>query len=118
MIGDIQSLFSLPENDIPNSDVLIKEATEVLVDIIATIIKLPNFSVLQVQSNVTTAVQDFFDALKLGDSVYASDVIGVIENTDGVDHVTLTKLAPVGQVGVQDPITISKNQYARLNSIS
>jgi len=118
MIGDIQSLFSLPENDIPNSDVLIKEATEVLVDIIATIIKLPNFSVLQVQSNVMTAVQDFFDALKLGDSVYASDVIGIIENTDGVDHVTLTKLAPVGQVGVQDPITISKNQYARLNSIS
>jgi len=118
MIGDIQGQFTLPENDIPNSDILIKTAERILVDMTITVVKLASFSTIQVQTNVTTALENFFDALMLGDSVYVSDVVAVIEATAGVNRVNVpfTKMAPVGQVGASD-ITIQKNQFARLNSV-
>lgn len=117
-IGDLQNLFELPENDIPNSDILIKQAVKILVDMEITIVKFSNYSNAQVQANVTTALETFFDALGLDDDVYVSDVVNVIENTDGVDRVNVpfTKMAPVGQVGASD-IAVSKNEYARLNSV-
>jgi len=115
-IANIQNQLASSANDIPNSDILIKEAVEILIDIDVTIARFQNYSVSQVQANVNATLQTFFNALLLGDSIYSSDIVSAIEGTAGVDHLVLNKLALAGGTGVADTIVITKNQYASLNS--
>jgi uncharacterized phage protein gp47/JayE len=117
-IGNIQSQLESDANNIPNSDILIKEAVEILIDITATITRFQNYSVSQVQANVNATLQTFFNALLLGDDIYSSDIVSAIEGTAGVDHLVLNKLALAGGTGVSDTIVITKNQYAALNSVT
>lgn len=119
LITDVQSVLAEAENKIPNSDILVREAYEVLVDMSIHLTVYTNYSVTDVNASVTTNLTNTYNAKKLANSVYQSDLVNVIENTDGVNRVDLpfALMARTGSVGTSDIIT-AKNEYARLNSLN
>lgn len=119
LIADLQTLISSSnENEIPNSDILIREAIDLLIDIRIHITKFPEFSTTEVESSITSGIQSFFDEKLLGQSIFQSDLVRIIEDTSGVDRVDIPfqRLAITPNVGTSD-ITVEKNQFARLNSL-
>jgi hypothetical protein len=118
MVADIQAILTLPENEITNADILVREAQDILIDITIHIVLFAGYTSTAVQADLTTRLQAFFDALMLGDSVYQSDIINVIENTTGVDRVDVpfTKLAKHGSTGAAD-IVIASDERAALNDL-
>jgi len=100
---------------------LVKKAIERLINVSATITTLPNFDINEVISNTTTNILNFITNLGLGDDLSQSDIVGVIENTAGVDSVEIPfdifnfveeTVAQVNQLEVE------ANEYIRANDIT
>jgi len=74
---------------------------------------------ITVKNNVTSAIEDFLASKKLGESLYKSDVISVIEDVDGVDRIQLPmdKMARRGETGYND-ITALAYEYVRIGTVS
>ena len=78
------------------ADVLVKEAVGIPLDIEATVVLVRGRDRATVDSAIRTNLGNFFGSLNLGDPVRQSDIIGVIENTEGVSYVVvpLSKMVP------------------------
>ena len=124
-----QELMNKLENKVAGISLLIKEATEVLIDIGVTIIPFAAFTQSEAEAAVQTALTSFFAVFNLSQNVNRSDVVAVIEAVAQVDRIEgiptgipgLTTLFSVfdrsGGTGIDD-IAIADSEFARLGSIT
>lgn len=112
LMNQFQDLIEDPNNKVLDADILVKEADAILLDIGFKLTIASTYDKLVVKNNVITNIQNFLSGLVLNQSVYQSDLVNIIENTDGVDHVDIpfTILARRGSTGASD-IIITKNEY-------
>lgn len=78
------------------ADVLSKEAVNIPLDLEATVLLKPGRDRTKVDTAIRTNLENFFSNLRLGDPVRQSDVIDVLEQTEGVSYIVvpLGKMAP------------------------
>jgi hypothetical protein len=104
------------------ADVLVKEAVETPVDLTATIVLQARQTRAQVDARVKSNLSQLFGLLSLGNPLYLSDVVRVIDETAGVSHV-VTPLAKMargdGALIVQESLTVTEvSDVVRLNAWS
>lgn len=119
LIEILQDTFDSSDNHIVGSDILVKEASEALIDVSANISVVSGFNSADTLNNAQTAVTDLITTNKLGVSFNQSDIVAAIENTEGVDQVDLTSLVVKKNTVVvsTQKVTIDKTQYAVANTI-
>ena len=83
---------SIDENRHITADVLAKEAIEVPIDISATVVLNRGEDPAQVDTFIRTDLGSFVDALRLGEPLRLSDVVGIIERVTGVSFIVLDSL--------------------------
>jgi len=78
------------------ADVIVKDAIPIPMDIDATVVLVRGREQSTVGSAIRTNLKNFFANLRLGDPVRQSDIIKVIEDTEGVSYVVvpLTRMVP------------------------
>ena len=119
LISDVQGYVDDPTRKILGSDVLIKEATIVLIDLTAQIHILSGFAGASVIVNVQDNVVKFINAMEIGASLEQSDVLNVMLDTPGVDRVNLPLIKFDRVSGtVQNIIGISAFEVIRPGTIS
>ena len=84
------------------ADVLVKETTEVLVNISATVITKRGSSSAMADNAIRVQLGSMFSALQLGDPIRQSDIIEAIDSASGVSHVLL----PLVQMSLADGASI------------
>jgi hypothetical protein len=84
-----QTQDAIDENKHATADVLVKEAVPIPLDVRATVILVRGRERAVVDSTLRTNMANFFNNLRLGDAVRQSDVIDVIEQTEGVSYVVV-----------------------------
>jgi hypothetical protein len=90
--------------------VIIQDPVYTKVDQIGTVTVAPNFDIESVTACVLDAITAFFgqdsDFMGFGKSVYQSDMIALVDQCPGVDHVDYTEItcqpAPVSELGAAD----------------
>jgi hypothetical protein len=98
---------------------LVKMAIKKLVNISVTINILPGFDSAIVISNCQDNINNFVADLGLGDNLAQSDIVGILENTEGVDNVNLplNLFNFSGEISAEvDDLTVEKNEYIRLET--
>jgi uncharacterized phage protein gp47/JayE len=98
---------------------LIKMAIKKLVNVSATINILPGFDSATIILNCQNNINDFVADLGLGDNLAQSDIVGILENTEGVDNVNLPLniFNFVGETAAEiDDLIVAKNEYIRLET--
>lgn len=90
---------AVDESKHATADVLVKEAVPVPVDIEATILLVRGRDAGVVDTALRTNMANFFSNLRLGSPVRQSDIINVIEETDGVSYVIVPLTRMVRQEG-------------------
>jgi len=118
LVATCQAIFALAANDIVNSNVLVKQATAVLINVAGTVVRLSSYTAAAVELSVETALATFINAKTLGESINYSDIIALMDGTAGVDKVVvpLDTLARNGQTGASDVI-LTGYEYPIANSI-
>ncbi|NBV27613.1 hypothetical protein EBS02_01125 [bacterium] len=86
LIESIQT--DLEKKEYATADVLVKRANVVPIDISAEVLINRGTSQSEVDLKIRTALGNHFSNLRLGDSVYQSDIIRIIDSVDGVYAVT------------------------------
>jgi hypothetical protein len=101
--------------------ILFKKANVRILNIEFTLYVIAGYDINSVKSLVTTAINDFINALLLGDKVAQTDVIAVIEGVEGVDFADFTAglggvfdLDGFGLITVAQPTQV---EYIRLGSL-
>lgn len=119
LIETLQTLLSQPQYQIPNSDILVRQVYNVLIDVTMTVIFTSGFSAVDVKATITTNLETYFTNIGVGKSVFESNLVQVIEETPGVDHVVLPFdiLAISPAVTSSSSIPITANQVAILNNL-
>jgi uncharacterized phage protein gp47/JayE len=121
LMAILQSLLQQPVNDIPNSDILFREAEAVLIDITAHLVVFAGYDLIQVQNNAQTALEAYFSNLLMGAPpkgwIPQSDIATVISQVTGVSYVDITNLSVDPTIGLAD-IPINPIQYAVLNNLT
>ena len=112
LINDLQLVVDADVSHITASDVLIREATEIPVNVTMDISISSGYDFTTVQSGVITAITNSLDALKLDSDLQRSDLVQIAYTVSGVDKVNLTTLIPL-----VDTIA-NKTQYLRAGTIT
>ena len=122
LIEDLQTQIDSDDGHIVTSDVLVKEALEADITIIADVTLFPGNSEATEIGNIQTALTEFINALGLGDSIDRSDIVGVIEGVASVDAVDLNTLVldknGVPLPSVEQRLTVFKNEFPRANTLT
>jgi len=95
---------------------LVKAAVKVEVNISIRIVCLQNYDPTIVIDTVKTNINNYIATLGLSENLAQSDLINVIENSDGVDYVVLplSQFNKVTETGIASDITVEKNEYIRI----
>lgn len=124
LMRDLQRLFDDdPDRDVPASNILIREATKLTIFVELKVVPLAGVVQADAEAAVQTALTNFFDDLKLGDSVDYSDALveaagAVINSVAVIDRVDGFKIGFSATTIGTDNLVVSGNQYARLESIN
>jgi len=86
-IEDLQNWIDDPDKKPLTLDVLIKEAKRKFIKIDVYLHKKNNYDSGNVRTNVLNNLKSFINTNKLNQIIYLSDIVGVIEMTEGVDYV-------------------------------
>jgi hypothetical protein len=121
LLGDQTYAVLLAGSDIlaQTEKVLVKEALPVYVDMTAQIVVQAGLSkaavIAQVQANLASQI----NSLPLGQTLYQSDVVAVIQDTTGVLGVNepLTQFNVTGTPGTVTSVPIAPNQFAQLLNV-
>lgn len=118
-IQDIQDFINRDEYN-TGADVLIKQATEVPVDIIFEIVVFEGYSKAMIIDTIKNIIKNFINSLRLGESLDQSDIIAKAYSVDGIDRVVLpmSKFNRSTEMGVVDKIEVSKNEYIRIGTLN
>jgi uncharacterized phage protein gp47/JayE len=119
-VSQLQTLVETPEFDFAGSDVMIKEGTQIDIDVSCSIKISQGYTDSVVVANVITAVTNAISAYRLDEDVEQSDILSVITGVAGVDQVVLplSKFNKSTLTGVASTIAISGKEFARLNAIT
>lgn len=103
----VNSLVGVVQNEIDTTrhitaDVLVKEAVPLPVDIFGTAVVIKGASIPTVRASVRTNLANLFNALVLGEPLRQSDILGVIDGTEGVSYVVV----PLAQVALANDAPI------------
>jgi len=96
------------------ADVLVKEATEIGIDVDMTVYLKEATNRSLADSKIRTAVSNLLNQKAIGQSVYQSDVIRVVEEVEEVDHVDIpfTKMVRAdGAIRIREEISASWSVY-------
>ena len=85
LVEDLQSLIQTENQNVVNSQTLVKWATEVPINVTVSVRILVGFTGSDVVSLVTEAISTFLNGFSIGQEVQQSDIIREILNTPGVD---------------------------------
>ena len=91
-----------------DADVLVKAVNEPAVDVDATVVKPSTLDVGVVDKRIRQNISKYFSDLKIGNSIYESDIIAVIDDTTGVDFV----LVPLRKLSRADDNMILDEQVS------
>lgn len=109
LIEELQESLELKEY--ATADVLVKRANQVPVDISAEIILQKGVNQSEADLKIRTALGRHFNNLRLGESIYQSDIIRILDGVDGVYAVEtpLIKLArSVNSYVLGDSVSLSE----------
>lgn len=129
IINEIQSMLNnehyailnntLLVNNAVENMVLVKLATKMEINISARITILQNFDPTTVETTVKNNINTYIASLGLGESLSQSDIINVIENSEGVDTVRVPfdifNFVTGTDAQIND-LVVNKTQYIRLSS--
>ena len=79
----------IEENKPLTADVLVKKALPVPIDIEATVVLGVGTNGGVVDRNIRTTLANFFASLSMGDPVRQSDIVEILDSTQGVSYVIL-----------------------------
>lgn len=120
LIVDLQTSINNDSNRIIGTDILIREAIKVLVDVSAFITVFPGFTKANVIVAAENNVETLLNSSTLGSSISESDIIATIQDTPGVNAVSIpisieisTPTHPIFTSVVN--LTTAENQYLRPN---
>jgi uncharacterized phage protein gp47/JayE len=119
-VNQVQEYIDDDSRKILGSDVLVKEASVVLVNISMKISVLSGYSRSVVQGNVQNAITQFISSLGIGVSLEQSDVVREATNVPGVDRVDLPLIRfDRGTTPEQlNIISAAANEVLRVGSVS
>ena len=102
------------------ADVLVKEAAEIIVDIIGQIVINDNSAAnaSAILESVNSAVIALVNTSKLGSTIDYSDIINVATNVSGVDSVNISLFNESGQAGRRNYIKALDNQTISPGTVS
>ncbi len=91
-----QTQDAIDANKHATADVLAKDSLPIPLDVEATVVLIRGRERSTVDTALRTNMENFFNNLRLGDPVRQSDIISVIEQTEGVSFVVtpLSKMVP------------------------
>lgn len=89
LIEDLQSILHRDNQDVLNSDTLVRWATEIPIDVSVRVRILSGFVGADVSTLVVSAITTFLNASSVGVEVQAADIAHEIFNVAGVDDVFL-----------------------------
>lgn len=118
LIGD--ATYAVETGRPITADVLDKAATEIQIDVTATIIVLPSYvsSASSVQQDVANNIANTLNATALNTTVDSSDVIANAYSVAGVDEITVTRFNKHGVMGTVTSISAGKNEYTAAGTIT
>jgi uncharacterized phage protein gp47/JayE len=118
-IDDIQAFLNQDDYN-TGADILVRQSTEIPVDIFFELIIFPGYTFATVTDNIRTVLVAYVDSLRLGESLEQSDVINQIYTVSGVDRVVLpmSKFNKTSLNGAADRVIANKNAYIRLSTLS
>ena len=118
LVADLQSFVEQPENKIFGSDVLIRAASVVDIDIILSIRVLSGHTPSTVSAQVESEITQFIANLNIGQSLEQSDILAVAVGVPGVDRVNLPPTKFDKTTGtVQNVVNATANEVLRPNSV-
>jgi uncharacterized phage protein gp47/JayE len=94
LIEDLQSAVDADTQHIITADILMREALEILVNVHMEVTVLSGYNKTTVQSDIQTNIGNYINAFFLNTDLYPSDLVGIAENTTGVDKVDIATLTP------------------------
>ena len=117
-IADVQTLLDSDDYN-TGADVLVKQSTQVPIDIVCQVVTLTGYAKATIQEEITTTLTTNISELRLGENLEQSDVISWITAIDGVDRVVLplSKFNRSSLTGVVDVIEVESKEYIRLNNL-
>jgi len=89
LVDSIQNLFAKTNRDVLNSDILIKWAREIPIDITCSIKLLAGFDSNSVTSLIGSEVSSFLSENSIGEELQQADVVQIMLNVPGVDDILL-----------------------------
>lgn len=99
---------NIDEHKHATADVVVKEGIAVPLDVSATIVLAKGADRATVDSDLRTNLTNFFNNLRLGDPVRQSDVIRVVENTEGLSYVVV----PLNKLVRQEGATVVREDIS------
>jgi uncharacterized phage protein gp47/JayE len=120
LIVDLQTSINSDTNHIVGTDILIREAIQVLVDVSAFITVFPGYTKANVVAAAVTNVDNLLNSSTLGSSISESDIIATIQETPGVNAVSIPIFISISTptVPALTPVVnlvTAENQYLRPN---
>jgi len=117
LVNDVQETFDSEENRIVTADVLIRTTHQLDAAMDFDIVTLPGYDSLSVRNSVKYAIETFVNDFKLNQTLRQSDIIGLVENTEGVDYVKfpMRRFSLKNAEGVED-IESSPLEYIRISA--
>ena len=115
LVTDVQETFDSDDIRIVTADVMIRTTHRLNAAMDFDIITLPGYDSASVRNQVLYNIQSFVNSFTLNKTLRQSDIIGIVEQTAGVDYVKLPmrQLSLLGQEGVSD-IESSPLEYIRI----
>jgi hypothetical protein len=115
LIETLQADFGNPRRLVIGRDLLVREAQQLDITIVAVLTVLSGFNSTAVRDQVSTALSAFINAMKCGQDVEEFDLDREVAKVTGVDNLVYSTLAKKGATGVGD-IVVTKTQYPRISS--
>ena len=112
IIEDLQAIVDADTDHIMAADILIRESTEVLVDVSMNVTALSGYNKTNVMNDVITVITDNINSLMLNGDLQRSDLVAWAYEVAGVDKTDLNTLIPAADV------IADRTEYLRAGTIS
>lgn len=119
-IETVQSLVDDPEQKILNANVLVKQANNVEIDISFTFFAETGYSKTILVPLIQDAIESFVGDLKIGETLFQSNIIEEVEKINGVRNVSLplSLFNRTGDLAVVDSINPGRNSIITLGTLT
>lgn len=119
LITDAQAFLDNPFRRVPATDLIVKEAERVYIDITLNVTAFSGYNKTDLATRVAQGIIDGLSSYALGSDVEQADLVSLVAAVPGTAEVTIpfTKLALAGEVGVSD-LVLTRRELARVATIT